>query len=198
MVKEYDFDQAAELIRSAGAAEDVIDELDAFDETGGSIFVYENNVQLPELKVGADIIKLKGDLDIAGTLEDCEKADSSLLIVLGNLSCRNLINLGSMHVTGNVNVEQTILGDSLCDYSLSAGGNISARTILDNGHHIVARGRIHVQDLYSFHSVEDENGRLEPNLDREELVPQLLRDGNPDLPRIIHYIAEGGTQFRRA
>lgn len=202
--KEINLDDAIQLIKENDSVliDEIVDELNAFYEVAGKIVLYSGETNLENLIVGNDIVIVNGNLNVADVIEDCDKVDSSLLIVLGNTNCKNLITLSSMYFTGDLNVENVILGDSLCDYVLNVGGNIATKTILDYGHCIIAEKVITVTDVFSFNSIEDETGAIEQNMERDELVDEITEIDDDEklesLSKTIDYIKAGGEIFKKS
>ncbi len=200
--KEVSLDDAILLINENNSIfkEEIVDELNAFYEVAGKIVLYSEETNLDNLAVGNDIVIVNGNLNVADIIEDCEKVDSSLLIVLGDVNCKNLITLSSMYITGDLNARNVVLGDSLCDYVLNVGGNIVTKTILDYGHHIVSEKEITVTDVFSFNSISDKNGGIEQNMEREELADEITEMDDDEkienLSKTIDYIKNGGEIFR--
>lgn len=200
--KEVSLDDAVLLINENNSIfkEEIVDELSAFYETAGKIVLYSGETNLDNLIVGNDIVIVNGNLNVTDVIEDCDKVDSSLLIVLGNANCKNLITLSSMYITGDLNAKNVVLGDSLCDYVLNVGGNIVTKTILDYGHCIASEKEITVKDVFSFNSVSDKNGSIEQNMERDELVDEITEMDDDEkmenLGKTIDYIKSGGEIFR--
>ncbi|MFD1603028.1 hypothetical protein ACFSJW_06990 [Flavobacterium artemisiae] len=200
--KEVSLDDAVLLINENNSIfkEEIVDELSAFYEVAGKIVLYSGETNLDNLAVGNDIVIVNGNLNVTDVIEDCEKVDSSLLIVLGNVNCKNLITLSSMYITGDLNAKNVILGDSLCDYVLNVGGNIVTKTILDYGHCIASEKEITVTDVFSFNSVSDKNGGIEQNMERDELVDEITEMDDDEkmenLGKTIDYIKNGGEVFK--
>jgi hypothetical protein len=217
-MNEIDFDNASALIvaRISPINKDIMRELESLSEAC-SIMLYEGNTELPALRVGRDIIIVNGNLTVAGNIEDCDGVDSSLLIVLGDVTCKNLITLSGIFITGNLRVEHTILGDSLCDYPLKVEGDLNAKTILNGGHFFESFGTTTAAYIMNANgSVRDKNGVLKPNLADEdlmydftenpesykgfsyvEMVDDAQKGGHYDLPRSIKFIKKGGTVFHK-
>ena len=122
---------------------------------------------------------------------------SSLLVVLGNVTCKNLLTLGDILITGNLQVDNVILGDSLCDYVLYVEGEIKTETILDYGHSIKSFKKISAKNIFSFNAVEDKDGRIKPNIQPEDLLEELLDDDFQSLPKTYQYIETGGNIFTK-
>ncbi|OMQ08687.1 hypothetical protein [[Flexibacter] sp. ATCC 35103] len=202
--KEISLDDAIQLINENNSVlkDDLIDELNGFYEVAGKIVLYPRETNLENLTVGNDIVLVNGDLNVTNIIEDCYQVDSSMLIVLGNVNCKSLITLSSMYLMGDLNAANVILGDSLCDHVLNVGGNIVTKTILDYGHCIIAYKKITVTDVFSFNSIEDENGAIEQNMESEELVDEITEidddEKMKDLGKTIDYIKSGGEIFKVA
>ncbi|OXG01710.1 hypothetical protein BC749_10215 [Flavobacterium araucananum] len=202
--KDVSLDNAIKLINENKSVlkDEIVDELNAFYEVAGKIVLYSGETNLENLIVGNDIVIVNGDLNVANIIEDCDKVDSSLLIVLGNANCKSLITLSSMYFTGDLNATNVILGDSLCDYVLNVGGNIVTKTILDYGHSIIAEKKITATDVFSFNSIEDENGAVEQNMERNELVDEIIDLDDDDklesLSKTFDYIKDGGEIFKKS
>jgi len=217
MTQEITFNEATALIESAPISlqKDILRELKAFSESSGKIICYNEDTNLPELKVGQAVVIVNGNLKVTGIISDCEGVDSSLLIVLGNVTCKNLISLSAIFVTGDLKVAHTLLGDSLNDYSCLVGGNLEVRTIIEGGHWIKVQSEATFQYLYHSHcDAKDKNGVLKPNLANSDLmeyiednpdeylghsyVPmseEVLKDGYYNLPKAIKFIRNGGEWF---
>jgi len=202
--KEITLDDAVKLINENASIfkEEILDELNAFYDVAGKIVLSSGVTALDNLVVGNDIVIINGDLTVTNTIEDCEGVDSSLLIVLGNVNCKNLITLSSMYITGDLNASNAVLGDSLCDYVLDVGGNIVTKTILDYGHCIAAEQSITVSNVFSFNSVSDKNGVIAQNLERDEMVDDIVEMDDDEkmenLWKTITYIKSGGEIFRES
>lgn len=217
-MNEIDFDKASALIaaRISPINVDIMRELEALSEMC-AIMLYEGDTELPALLVGKDIILVNGNLAVTGNIEDCQGVDTSLLIVLGNVTCKNLITLSGIFITGSLYVEHTVLGDSLCDYPLKVEGDLTAKTILNGGHFVESLGTTTANYIMNSNgSVRDKNGILKPNLADEdqmydftenpdsykgfayvEMIDEAQKSGNYDLPRSIKFIKQGGTVFHK-
>ena len=214
IVKEVTASEAIALVASKGSTfgDEIIKELKAFHDVAGKITVYTGDTELPDLNVGNDIAIVDGNLTVAGLIQDCVKVDASLLIVLGDVACRNFITLSSIFITGNLNINNIVLGDSLGDYALKVGGDLTARTVMEGGHWFEITGEATVEHLFHSHgSVRDKNGVLKPNLaDSDlmedftenpesypgfsyvEMMDDLQDEGAYDLPKTIKFIRQGG------
>lgn len=201
-MKEISLDEALEIISKSVSemAEEIAEELEAFYEIYGKILL-QGGGKIPELNMGEGIVLVDGDLEVGGLVTDSQQADDSMLIVLGNLSCENLVTLSTIYITGNLDVENTILADSCCDCMLMVGENIDCHTLLDYGHTVISRRKINAQDIFSCHAVEDMNGFVADNLSREELVSEITVEEHgeilEDLHKTIVNIHEGRRIFRR-
>jgi hypothetical protein len=195
---------------------DIIRELEPLSDVC-TIMLYEGNTELPALLVGKDIIIVNGNLTVTGNIEDCQGVDTSLLIVLGDVTCKNLITLSGIFITGNLHVEHTILGDSLCDHPLKVEGDLKATTILNGGHFFESLGTTTADYIMNTNgSVRDKSGVLKANLADEDLmydftenpgsykgfsyvalIDEAQKSGNYDLPRTIKFIKQGGQAFNK-
>ncbi len=197
---EITAESALQILKKHEGSLEMARDLNVFAKLNSTIMHYQGSVQVQNFKVGDAVIVVEGDLIVEDTLEDCEGVDASLLIVLGNVSCKNLFNLSAMHISGNLEVKNVLVGDSLCDYCLAAGGNVDVPVILDYGHSVQVAGTIQCPDVYSFHYVKDKDGFRKTNLPPELMVPAILKTphGNSiDLANTVRYVRNGGIKFRK-
>jgi hypothetical protein len=197
MTQEITIKEATELIKSAATSlqKDIMSVLKDFSKDR-KIICYNRNTKLSELEVGKDVVIVNGNLNVTGIISDCEGVDSSLLIVLGDVTCKNLITLSAMYITGDLKVALTLLGDSLNDYSCKIGGNLKVRTIIEGGHWIEVKGEAKFKYLYHTHcEAEDKNGKLKPNLADADLMEEIKDDpdGWPGYVPMIRQVQDGGT-----
>lgn len=176
-------------------------EITSFSEVMNEIQLHEGNCAMEHLLIGEQIILINGNLDITHTLQDAHKADKSMLIVLGNIKCTNLITLSSIYILGDLIVDNVILADSYCDYSLNVGGNLKTKTILEYGHYIVAGKKITAKNIFTSNSIVDKNGDVEETMTSEKLVTDIVKvehgEHIENLGKTIDYIKKGGTEFRK-
>ncbi len=212
-MKEINLKEAIDLIKASGSTftDQIIKELQAYYSDSKKIKAYQGKTELPELSVDKDIILFNGNLKVKGIVEDCKKCDQSLLIVLGNLEAVSLITLSTICITGDLTIENVILGDSLCNFTLMVGGNINAPTILDYGHSIISKKDIKAEHVYSFHCIQDSNGEIESNLETDDLIDEILINENedqeddedyepemqPELGETVEFIRSGGRVFHK-
>jgi len=180
---------------------EALEHLEAFgefvQEGDSQIVLYQGDTTLARLAVGSDIVLVNGNLSVEDTLEDCDGVDCSLLIVLGNVVARNLINYSQICITGNLTVHQVIIANSLCDYSLDVGGNLQAETILEHGQWFDVQGKVRADFIYAWHSSHARKGVLEANLSAEDLVDAIKDDGNLDTGKAIDYLMQGNSVFHK-
>jgi hypothetical protein len=214
MTQEITLKSASDLIKAAATSlqKDILRELKAF-AASSKIVCFNGDTELSKLEVGEAVVIVNGNLNVTGIISDCKGVDASLLIVLGNVSCKNLITLSAMYITGDLKVAHTLLGDSLNDYTCKIGGNLEVRTIIEGGHWIEVKGEATFQYLYSSCEPKDKNGELKPNLADTELmddfeqnpedyeghyvrmIKEVQNRGNYDLRKAIKFIREGGEWF---
>jgi hypothetical protein len=220
MIKEITLNESIDIIKSKDVqfSKEIIEQLESFTDVAEKIILYDGNTALPDLAVGGDTVIVNGNLTISGTLEDCEGVDSSLLIVLGNVTCKNLITLSGIFITGHLNVTNAILGDSLCDYALHVGGDLKAGTIIEGGHWFKVQGEAQVDYLFNSHcNLEDKNGIVKPNLVDSnlmydittenpekykgfayvEMIDELQKGDSYNLPKVVKFIKQGGERFHK-
>lgn len=202
--KEINLEEAIELINKNKSElnEEIINQIRLSHSGSENIIeLHSGETKLEDLLIGENICIVNGNLTVNNLIEDCDEVDSSLLIVLGDVKCKNLITLSSMFITGDLIVDNVILGDSLCDYILNVGGNIKTETILDYGHCIISNKKIKAQNIFSFNSIEDEKGAIEANLTSEDLVDEIVEIDNDErienLSNTIDFIKNGGTKFHK-
>src|SRR5690349_5739227 len=107
MTKELTLEQATALIKSAATPlqQNILSELKPLAEMRGKLICYDGDVELPELKVGTAVVIVNGNLNVTGNISDCDDEDCTLLIVLGNVKCKNLLTYSAMFITGDLHVD---------------------------------------------------------------------------------------------
>ena len=215
MTKELTLEQAIALIQAAASPlqQNILSELKPLVKMRGKVICYDGDVELPELEVGTAVVIVNGNLNVTGNISDCDGEDNTLLIVLGNVKCKNFLTYSATFITGDLHVEHTLLGESANDCNI--GGNLQARTIIEAGHWIIVQGEAKFQYLYDSHcKVTDRNGELKANLGDAEkmenveqdpesykdhsyvpLVDELQKYGNLDSSKAIEFIKNGGELF---
>ncbi|MCU0353314.1 MAG: hypothetical protein MUD08_06170 [Cytophagales bacterium] len=186
MNKSISIAEAEAIIRqakgSAQTLENMLNHLDAFaefvEDGTSQILLCEGNITLPYLAVQDDILLFAGDLTVNGILEDAIETNISLLLVLGDVHCQNLFTFSQICIAGNLTVENTIVADSLCDYSLDVGGDITAHAILEKGHWFEVGGTVQADYIYAWHCTVQRQGVLAPNLADDDMRIDVQR--NPE------------------
>jgi len=189
MTQQISLTEATELIKPAATPleKEIISQLKFFDSYERKIICYNGNIELPELKVGEAVVIVNGNLHVTGNISDCYDEDETLLIVLGNVTCKNLLTFSTICITGDLRVDHTLLGESACDYTCRIGGNLQAGTILAHGHWIKVEGEATFQYFYYRHiPTEDKNGELARNLGDGELMDDI--ENNPDVYQGRSYV----------
>jgi hypothetical protein len=92
-----------------------------------------------EFTVGPRDVIVLGDLRVQGALTDTNKADSTLLVVVGSVQARGIATLAEMWVTNDVTAD-VVYGNSLFDGALTIGGQLVARAVINDGHHFEVSG----------------------------------------------------------
>lgn len=217
MTQEISLKEASELIKSAATSlqNDIMSELKVFDTYERKIICYNGNTELSELKVGEAVVIVNGNLHVTGIISDCDGEDLTLLIVLGDVTCKNLLTFSTVFITGDLKVAHTLLGDSANDCTCKIGGNLEVRSIIEGGHWITVQGEAKFQYFFNMHcEAEDKNGKLKPNLGDADLmdsiehkpdryqghsyVPLILEVqeyGSFDSEKAIAFIRNGGEWF---
>ena len=195
--------EAQDLIQAlpgSATKSDMLIHLDSFAEfveDGSSrIILYEGDIALPYLAVKDDIVIINGDLAVAGTLADCLEVNISLMLALGNVSTKDLFTFSQICVAGNLTVENAIIADSTCDYSLDVAGDVKAHLILEDGHWFDIKGKVTADDIYTSHSAKP-RGVLQPNLSTEELVDEVKEKDRLDLTKAMQYLMNNNFVFRK-
>jgi hypothetical protein len=120
------------------------DDEDVFEEEGVQFHI--GNLSVNSLDVSPCVV-VDGDLEIA---EDITyQFERGLLVVNGNLKCKNFSFPFPTVVTGNIYAD-SIHVDSGCDYWLTVGGDIHAKSVIEDGHCIKVLGEIHSPIIKSF------------------------------------------------
>jgi uncharacterized protein (TIGR02996 family) len=181
-------EQIAEWVESLAA-----DESDPY----GIVRVYDKSVAIVgDFKTSANAVAVLGDLAIAQQYTDLVESDQSLLAVAGDIHCGAVWQLGELFVAGNLACEGIIYGSSFNANRCEVHGNVSARGVIENGHHFVIRGaldtQVHIGDAISV------AGSYLASHGLERLDPAMLDDeGNLDEEKLYERICAGKDFLER-
>lgn len=137
---DIDIDDAIELVQE-GADEDgevVANAEDWISVTGSALIfrepvVIEGDLSFPaETYSGVTVIFEKG-LAVSGTIVDAG-GDDGVVVVLGDLECKNLAAQVNWLVSGDVKVEATAFGFGTSDYQLEYDGEGSCTLLVTSGY----------------------------------------------------------------
>ncbi|MER5864291.1 hypothetical protein [Kitasatospora sp. NPDC002040] len=103
-----------------------------FDRLSGSDwYLHAGDLVVPE-DLDHDIaLVVDGDLTVHGFLDD-HVSGAGLLVVLGDLTVRDLVSRGSVHVTGDLHAEGVVYGYG-GEHVLEVGGLVHARALVPAG-----------------------------------------------------------------
>ncbi|QSQ20439.1 leucine-rich repeat domain-containing protein [Pyxidicoccus parkwayensis] len=172
--------------------------------TEQGVLFHEGDLEADSLVVGPRPLVVSGSVRLKGLLSDGHAADHTLLVVLGDLEVENVATFSAMFIAGNARIRGLLFGDSLGDDVFCVGGGLTARTLVEEHHHIEVYGALDVDALVGSkltatgrprktlepHEAllpgafnvedEDEDGVIDSTLDRKGLLAKL-RAGKPVL-----------------
>jgi hypothetical protein len=114
------------------------------------VLVHDGDLRCDVLEVGPEPMVVTGSLHVAGLLTDGKGADHTLLVVLGDLEAHSLLTVSAVFVAGEVRLKGVAFGDSLGDEVFDAGA-LTARAVIESGHHFVVAGALDVGVLVGTH-----------------------------------------------
>lgn len=76
---------------------------------------------------------ITGNLEVGGLLSDCAEAEHTLLVVLGDLQAKNVFVRGELAIAGSLRVQGVVYANSLNDYALTVGKDLSADALIETG-----------------------------------------------------------------
>lgn len=138
--EDIDIDDAIELVQEA-ADEDgaVMANAEDWISVSGSAIVFREHVVIEgdldfpaETYSGVTVVFEKG-LTVSGTIQD-SGGDDSVVVVLGDLECRNLAAQVYWLVTGDVKIEGTAFGFGTSDYQMEFDGDGSCGLLVTAGY----------------------------------------------------------------
>jgi hypothetical protein len=132
-----------------------------------------------------DVTLVDGDLHVRGLLTDAAN-DHSLLIVLGDLHVERAVICSEIIVTGDLLIDQEAVFDSMGDYKLSVGGNVTARGFIESDHGVDVRGEWKLEHCF-------ERGQDAAEVLDEECLDE---DGYHLFSEIAGCIREGRSVFK--
>ncbi|MFE8597786.1 leucine-rich repeat domain-containing protein [Archangium violaceum] len=172
--------------------------------TEQGVLFHEGGVEADSLVVGPRPLVVSGSVRVKGLLSDGHAADHTLLVVLGDLEVENVATFSAIFIAGNARIRGLLFGDSLGDDVFCVGGGLTARTLVEEHHHVHVYGALDVDVLVGSkltatgrprktlepHEAllpgaftvedEDEDGVIDSTLDRKGLLAKL-RAGKPVL-----------------
>ena len=154
--------------------------------------------------VGSDTVLVDGNLSVQGLLSDCEESDHTLLVVLGNVTARDILSAGEMSIRGNVLVERLVYLNSLNDYRFLVGGDLTAEALAEDGMFTWIHGEIHAKRVLSLHNeIKQGVGAAQTRFvqrrassPRDFFLPEFLADDYPDIGEIGHAQKQGKIVLR--
>ena len=171
-------------------AADLVDFLAEFDE---AVF-YDGDTVLDRLRVGSSPVVVAGDLVVHGVVEDCCEADLTLLIVLGDLRARDVVNCSAMYIQGDVHVDGVVYGNSLCDWLLAVGGDLHARALIEDGHWFAIDGAVDAVTMSAMGRIRD--AQFPPERLHEGLVKEVLDDSGIEGGQLMRRLVSGRPVLR--
>ncbi len=132
-----------------------------------------------------DVTLVDGDLRVRGLLTDAAN-DHSLLIVLGDLRVQRAVICSEIIVTGSLVIDEEAAFDSMGDYKLSVGGNVTAKGLIESDHGMDVRGEWKLERCF-------ERGQEASEILDEECLDE---DGYHLFSEIAGRIREGSSAFK--
>ena len=218
MKTEINLKEALKIIKSQKTKfkSDLVETIESFYEISEEIFIYNENTEMSELILNDVITIVNGNLTVNGLIEEGEENDYSMLVVLGNVNCKNLISTQTIFIIGELNVEHLIVGQSGLDGFLNVDGNVNANTIIESEHNFEIKGEINANYISTFDNINHKKGISKPNLvdnvllqkikdfpndykgiEYKEMNDNILEDGFFDLEKAIEYVKKGGEIFTK-
>ena len=141
--------------------EDLIDEIDCFSDTSEKIHYIPEDKKFINYTI-KDITIVDGSFEVAGLLDEA-KSQSSLFIVLGDLTVDRAIITSSIYVMGNFTIKNIAVFDSMGDWTLTVEGDLKAKYYVESDHCLRLKGIFFAEKSY-------ERGADSRNL----LVPECI------------------------
>jgi len=175
---------------------EILDQLGAFSEW--KIRKMPGGELQGDLEVGPDVLLVEGSLRVGGRVQDGNKADQTLLIVLGDLRARDLVALSSIQVGGSLQISNAIYGNSMGDDTLLVGGETRARGVIGDGHWFKFHGGLKAEVRISADTTDT---LKDPDFDGEELkralIPEVLSGGRISLKKMIAALSAGKDVLKK-
>ncbi|GAA4278311.1 hypothetical protein [Aquimarina mytili] len=115
------------------------------------IQLYEGDVSFDQnFAVRSETILVNGSLKVDGLISDCNLADVTSLIVLGDVIAKHMHICGKMVVGGNIIVEEFIYLNSFNNYTFHVFGSLESKVLMEEGMRTWIRNEIEVDKAYSF------------------------------------------------
>ncbi len=147
--REINLPEAIEMVSNFGGA--VADEVaEIVKNWSGPFLVYDGDVKIDgELAVGPGPVIVWGSLEVDGAVIDRQGASRTLLVVLGDLRCKNLITLSQVCVLGDVDVSGVIFGEAADGNDrMIVSGTTRAKAIVNDAHWFHLSGQVDADFVY--------------------------------------------------
>lgn len=175
--------------------------------TEQGVLFHEGELEAGSLVIGPRPLVVSGNVRLKGLLRDGHAADHTLLVVLGDLDVEHVATLSAIFVAGTARIRGLLFGDSLGDDVFCVAGDLRARVIVEEHHHIQVHGTLDAEALvgskltattgrprqslqpheallpgaWEAEDEDEDGGVLDSTLDRKGLL-EMLRAGKPVLP----------------
>ncbi|NVB38754.1 hypothetical protein G6O69_13015 [Pseudenhygromyxa sp. WMMC2535] len=171
-----------------------------YENSAGDIIVHlysGDTVFDGDFAVEANSVLVDGNLDVRGVLSDCADRQFTLLVVLGDLTARDMLSCGSVAVDGSVHVERLIYVNSLFDCSFVVYGDLSADGFVEEGSHSWVGGNIDTRQIVQCALHQGRGDAKQEYEDGSEveasevLLPEFLDGDNTEIRAIFMAQREG-------
>jgi hypothetical protein len=207
--KPINYKQVLKLIKGTKLT-NALEILNGYDEDDLEFLYYEGEAQFAELSLEESVIVINGNLVIDETITDDE---FTMLIVLGDLKCKNIVTMANIFVSGNVTIQNVFIGDSILDGVTEIGGDLIVNSIIEIEHTIKIYGELKANFIHTFGNSTDKNGEIMPNIVSgvlKDKFPELYIEGVSfsladeisegdyfDVNKAREFIENGGTNFHK-
>ena len=163
---------------------------------------YEGDLRVERFIAGPHLVVVNGDLIADGLVEDGHETDAPFLAVMGAFEAEHFCTCGLTIIGTNALIRGLLYANSLNDFSLEVGGDLTSKALIEGGHFCKIGGRINCQFTVRTQNqiVSEADKDFEPSDALGAVLSSELIDASGKIPLVkeralIARLSAGETPF---